>query len=318
MLSMSARALPVTATLLALLAGPVPAQDQQVMVFSTGDRPRIGVMLDSQANPDHDKYGAYIQEVTPDGPAAKAGIKSGDIITSFNGVSLAGLKGDGDESAPARKLRELAGKLEPGDSVKVEYRRGTETRKATLVAEELKAISVRRIPAPGDGPPMWSAAPDRDFMVYAPRARMHTAPFPGGEHGFRFFAEDADGPGLLHWIGEGPMGLRLATVNAGLGEYFNTKSGALVLDVPSDSTIQLKPGDVIVAIDGRSVTSEEQARRILRSYADGETAKIEVMRQKKKTSVSWKAPEAGQIERRMRVRIREHAPDAMKVEVEKD
>ena len=318
MVSMSARALPVTAALLLLLTSPAPAQDQQVMVFTTGDRPRIGVMLEGQANPEHDKYGAYIQDVTPDGPAAKAGIKSGDIITSFNGVSLAGLKADDDESGPATKLRELAGKLEPGDTVRVEYRRGTETRKATLVAEELKGVSIRRIPAPGDGPPMWSTVPDRDFMVYAPRARMHTAPVPGRERGLGFFSEDSDGPGLLHWVGEGAMGLRLATVNTGLGEYFNTKAGALVLEVPSDSTIQLKPGDVILAIDGRSVTSEGQAHRILRSYADGETAKVEVMRQKKKTTVTWKASDAEQFKRHMRLKIREEAPDRMKVEVEKD
>jgi C-terminal processing protease CtpA/Prc len=321
MLSMSARALSAKAAFLMLLATPALAQDQQVMVFSSGDRPRIGVMLEGQANPEHDKYGAYIQEVTPDGPAAKAGIKSGDIVTSFNGVSLAGLKAEDDESGPAKRLRELAGKLEPGDTVKVEYRRGTETKKTTLVAEELQQMTVRRMRGPDGAPPMWSEGPDRDFTVYAPRGRMHTAPFPGGERGFRFFSdgpEGPDGPGLMRWISEGPTGLQLATVNAGLGEYFNAKSGALVLDVPSDSTIQLKPGDVIVAIDGRAVTSEEQARRILRSYADSETAKIEVMRQKKKTSVSWKAPDASQFKRRLRIHVREDAPESMKVEVEKD
>jgi C-terminal processing protease CtpA/Prc len=319
MLSMSARAIPATAALLLLLASPAPAQDRQVMVFSTGDRPRIGVILEGQANPEHDQYGAYIQDVTPDGPAAKAGIKSGDIITSFHGVSLAGLKGEDDESGPAQKLRELAGKLEPGDTVTVEYRRGSETKKTTLVAEELSGMTLRRMPGPDGMPPMHFEGPDHDFMMYAPRGRMHTAPVPNGGRGFRFFSDGPEGPGLLHWISEeGTMGLKLATVNAGLGEYFNAKSGALVLDVPSDSTIQLKAGDVIVAIDGRAVTSEEQARRILRSYADGETAKVEVMRQKKKTSVNWKAPDAGPIERRVRVRVREHAPDAMKVEVEKD
>jgi len=324
MLSMSARALPATAALLLLLASPAPAQDRQVMVFTSGDRPRIGVVLEGQANPEHDKFGAYIQEVTPDGPAAKAGIKSGDIITSFNRVSLAGLKVEDDQSGPAKMLRELAGKLEPGDTVKVEYRRGKETKKTTLVAEELQGITVRRMRGRDSMPPMHLEGLDHDLMAYAPQGGMHTAPSLRGERGFRFFSggpdglEGPEGPGLLRWIGEGRMGLKLATVNAGLGEYFNAKSGALVLDVPSDSTVQFKPGDVIVAIDGRSVTSEEQARRILRSYADGETAKVEVMRQKKKTTVSWKAPDAGRIERRVRVRVREHGPESMKVEVEKD
>ncbi|MDH4130269.1 MAG: PDZ domain-containing protein, partial [Gemmatimonadota bacterium] len=77
-------------------------------------------------------------------------------------------------------------------------------------------------------------------------------------------------------------------------------------------------GDVIVGIDGRAVTSEDQARRILRSYADGETAKVDVMRQKKKVTVSWKALDADTMKRRFTVRVREGGPEAMKVEVEKD
>ena len=147
MLPMSVRAVPATAALLLTLAGPASTQDNQVFVYG-GDRPRIGVMLDGQANAEHDKYGAYIDEVTPDGPAAKAGLKSGDIITSFNGVSLAGLKGEDDESGPAKKLRELAAKLEPGDTVKVEYRRGSETHKT--VTDTVKTAAGNEAVKKGD------------------------------------------------------------------------------------------------------------------------------------------------------------------------
>jgi serine protease Do len=35
-----------------------------------------------------DTAGAFIQDVTPDGPAAKAGIKPGDVIRKFNGVNV--------------------------------------------------------------------------------------------------------------------------------------------------------------------------------------------------------------------------------------
>lgn len=308
MLPMSVRATPATAALLLMLAGPVPAQEKQVFVYR-GDRPRIGVMLEGRANPEHDKYGAYVEEVTPDGPAAKAGLQAADIITTFNGVSLAGLKGEDDESGPAKKLRELAGKLEVGDTVRVEYRRGTQTHKTTLIAAELPEMTVRRMRAGG---------PEGDHMMWVPEGGMHRAPMPPGGHNFRFFSDGSDGPGRIHLAEGGLSGLELATVNAGLGEYFGTKAGALVLDVHADSTVQLKAGDVITAIDGRAVTSEDQARRILRSYADGETAKVEVMRQKKKVTVSWKAPDADRMERRFTVRVREGGPEAMKVEVEKD
>jgi S1-C subfamily serine protease len=159
---------------------------------------------------------------------------------------------------------------------------------------------------------------DGDHMMWAPEGGMHMTPSPSGEGHYRFFSEGPDGPDFMRTMHGGPMGLELATVNAGLGEYFGAKSGALVLEVPSDSTIQLKAGDVIVAIDGRAVTSEEQARRILRSYAEGETAKIEVMRQKKKSTVTWKAADADMMKRRIKVRVREGGPETMKIEVEKD
>jgi serine protease Do len=35
-----------------------------------------------------DTAGAFIQDVTPDGPAAKAGIKPGDVVRKFNGVNV--------------------------------------------------------------------------------------------------------------------------------------------------------------------------------------------------------------------------------------
>src|SRR5512146_1976394 len=103
----------------------------------TGNRARIGVLVNRQANAESDKYGAKIDGVTPEGPADKAGLKAGDIITRFNGTSLAGAGGDNvEESGPGAKLIELVGDLEVGDTVKLEYRRGSEPKTATLVTDE--------------------------------------------------------------------------------------------------------------------------------------------------------------------------------------
>src|SRR5438093_236314 len=99
---------------------------------------RIGVVVKTDASPETDKTGAKIEGVTPGGPADKAGLKVGDVITKFNGTSLAAVKAeDEDESGPGRKLVELARKLEPDDTVQVEYRRGHDTKQATLVAANL-------------------------------------------------------------------------------------------------------------------------------------------------------------------------------------
>src|SRR5205809_6551479 len=100
------------------------------------NRGRIGVVVRTDASPESDKLGAKLEAVTPGGPAEKPGLKAGDIITKFNGTGLAGVKSeDEDESGPGKKLIELARKLAPGDTVQIEYRRGGDTKTATLVPE---------------------------------------------------------------------------------------------------------------------------------------------------------------------------------------
>ena len=43
-------------------------------------RARLGIKVNLQAR-DSDSIGAYVDGVTPGGPAAKAGLEAGDIIT---------------------------------------------------------------------------------------------------------------------------------------------------------------------------------------------------------------------------------------------
>src|SRR6267378_4932405 len=110
-------------------------------VYAFGDsRGRIGVIVDTHADAAGDKVGARIDGITPSGPAEKAGLKVGDVITRFKGTALGGVKAeseDEDASGPGMKLIGLARELEPGDTVQIEYRRGSDARKATIVAEDL-------------------------------------------------------------------------------------------------------------------------------------------------------------------------------------
>ncbi|WP_438871381.1 S1C family serine protease [Paractinoplanes lichenicola] len=71
--------------------------------------------------------GARLRSVEPAGPAAAAGMKSGDVVTKLDGHVLE----DGTD------LIALVRKYDPGATVSVEYRRGTKTETAsvTLVAD---------------------------------------------------------------------------------------------------------------------------------------------------------------------------------------
>jgi hypothetical protein len=94
-----------------------------------GSRGRLGVNVATPKNPATDSIGAVLASVTPSGPADQAGLKAGDIITTFNGEKLAGrYPAAGErESEPARKLVDFAQQLEEGDSVRIDYRRGKDT-----------------------------------------------------------------------------------------------------------------------------------------------------------------------------------------------
>lgn len=230
---------------LALPLVPLAAQDQP------HGHGRLGLMLDGQPDSAADSAGTRVRSVVPGSPAAAAGLEQGDVITKVNGTAVDG----------ARKLMRLARGIQPGDTVRIEYRRAGQTKSATLVADRMErrvAMSFRRMPGfgPGGGPDDGDRAPGMMMMFH----RHH------------------------------PGGLRLTEVGKDLGEYFGTSEGFLVLKSPTDSASPLKAGDVLLAIDGRKPQSVGHALEILRSYAPGEKAKLEVIRKKQRTNLTWTAP----------------------------
>ena len=230
------------------------------LVLTTGRRGRLGVVVNLLAEPATDSIGARIGGVTPDGPADKAGVRAGDIVVRLNGARLARGSGDEDDaSAPGRRLVELASRLHTGDTVHIELRRDGKPVNVTLLAgpsgvEDLvRSFSLRAMPQP---------------------ARV---PFGRGEMELSFDASPL-------------ANLELVKVNPGLGEYFGTPEGVLVVSTPGDSTLGLRAGDVILSIGGRKPNNPSHVFRILGTYDSGETVAFELMRMKHRISVTGKMP----------------------------
>ncbi|MGE5230577.1 MAG: PDZ domain-containing protein [Deltaproteobacteria bacterium] len=246
---------------LALPLAPLGAQAQD-HAHAHG---RLGLMLGS---PEHgaDSAGALVRGVMPDSPADAAGLRRGDVITRYNGTALDG----------AGKLVELARGLQPGDTVRLEYRRDGATKAATLVADRMERrieMAFRRMP---EGPRGDGMGPGMEMGPGMGMGRGMDMHMPGMNMHMMMFRHHA-------------AGLQLVEVGKDLGEYFGTSEGFLVVKPPADSASPLKAGDVILAIDGRKPRSVEHAFAILHSYAPGEKAKIEVMRKKQRTTLTWAA-----------------------------
>ena len=268
-----------------------PRPNTMVYTFS-GNHGRIGVVVATGADADSDKIGARLSAVTPGGPAEKAGLRAGDVVTKFNGVSLANVRSeDSDESGPGTKLVDLAQALDPGDTVQIEYRRGADNKKATFVAGDVTYSMNGTMPLMGGRSPAMPKI-EMDPFVLAPGGDLHLGEGWG----------NGNGMGFGFCFGGGWCNLELVALNSDLGDYFGTHDGLLVVKAPEDSTLPLKSGDVIVSIGDRKPTSPEHAMRILRSYDVGETVQIEIMRHQKRQTVSWKVPNPEQRERQNRTR----------------
>jgi S1-C subfamily serine protease len=268
---------PLSGRILAQEPGVRPEEmrgPQRVMQFVMNRRARLGLKVNLRPR-STDSVGAYIDAVTPNGPAAKAGLQSGDIITKVDGKSvLSGhqAEADGDrESLPGLHLIELAAGLAPNDTVAVEFRRGKDRRTVSVVTAD---------------------EPDILFEGGRPDGRAMS---------FRYFRPDEGGrlpppledSDLGQPFGMGPFlygsplaDLELAPLNPDLGQYFGASSGVLVVSAPKGSELGLKGGDVVLAVDGRKPASPSQLLRILRSYERGESFKIEILRKQKRETVT--------------------------------
>lgn len=238
-------------------------------------RARLGVVVSLEAK-ETDSLGAFIQSVTPGGPSAKAGLRSGDIITKIDGQSLLSTEGrkvDEEESPPGVRLIELAAKLEPNQEVTIEYLRGDQRGTARVTTGDEPILGF-------EGDAFTYRFPSEEGLWRMPGLRLERMPGPEGQ------VEVGRPFGKMVFFGGPLFDLELAPLSADLGWYFGTNEGVLVVKAPENSSLGLKAGDVVLTIDGRQASRPSSLLRILRSYEEGESFQLEIMRQKQRQTIT--------------------------------
>ena len=167
---------------------------------------------------------------------------------------------DAKPVATGRELVRAMESIEPGAKVALRLRRDGKPVEASVVARPL----------------------DRAFFVGTPGMPM-VRPLPA----FEALPFEHGG----HWLLEGWGDAEFVTVTPGLGRYFGAEKGVLVARAPEGAALGLQDGDVILSIGGREPQSGSHAMRILRSYQEGESVEMRVLRDRRAQTLTGRIPE---------------------------
>lgn len=235
---------------------------------------RIGVSV-KDADASSATPGAVVDEVRDQSPAAKAGVKPGDVFVEF----------DGERIRSARQLSRVVGETALGRAVKAG------------VMREGRRVDLQITPEAGGEPMAFSWSGDGPMAGFhaAPEFRLDMKDFEIDKDAFRDLAEGARRfhvePGeprrFDFFIGPGSrarLGVTLEGLTPQLGEYFGAERGALVSSVAPDSPAAkagLRAGDVITAVGDKAVDSPADVAEAVRKADDGSELTVTYTRDKK-------------------------------------
>ncbi|HVN03334.1 MAG TPA: PDZ domain-containing protein [Bryobacteraceae bacterium] len=223
--------------------------------------------------------GAEVKSVDPDSPAAKAGLKEGDVVLEYNGQRI-----EGTEQF-VRLVRET-----PVDRQVqlVVWRNGaTQTLTAAIGRRHPQAFSFS-----GDDGDMTIEIPEVPPVPPMPEVQIPSVPeIPPMPNMAREFADIYAGR-------TGLLGIECETLGSQLAAFFGVKEGVLVRSVIDDSAAAkagMRAGDVIVKIDGEAATSVHELTTLVHAARAKHTFPVMVMRDKKEVTltVTLESPSRG-------------------------
>jgi serine protease Do len=241
-----------------------PGQARE-LAFLAGRGAEIGVSIRDVESPDRAGSspgdakaagGVIVEEVRPDGPADKAGIKRSDLIVEF----------DGERVRSARQFSWLVQETPPDRSVK-----------ATIVHDgQRREVQV----TPSEG---------RDGIFFNSgqlRSRLSDLDWLSNRTPFNF---DLGTFGVND--SRGRLGVTIDELTPQLLSYFGAKDGVLVATVTDGSPAAragLKAGDVITTANGGPVRSRDDLVRALGDVKDGQEVTLGIVRDKRESKVTAK------------------------------
>jgi serine protease Do len=241
--------------------------------------------------------GTFVDEVAANSPAASAGVVKGDVVVSF----------DGENVRSAQQFTRLVRETPPGRTVKMVVTRGGKRIDLTVTPDDARADTFNLL-VDDEG---IKAEIEREITrarpeIDAPRERrFRTMPpepmLPPGQRVpppntgvFRWYENEPGDRVFAFSTGKGRLGVTVQDLTPELAEFFAVKDGVLVSSVAKDTPAAkagIKAGDVITAVDGKTVGSSSELVDQLREKNGDVT--IAVMRDKKaitlKTTLDDKA-----------------------------
>src|SRR5262245_26372083 len=208
---------------------------RDVVPAEAGGQPQAGVLID---------------EVRPDSPADKAGLKQGDVLVEF----------DGERVRSARQFSRLVQETTPGRTVKAAIVRDGRRRDVQTTPNDER-----------HGDTLVSGAFGDYFRDFGRLGRLGDR-FPAFDFNFDF-----DLPGMASGR---RLGVSVNELTSQLADHFGVRDGVLVTSVTEGSAASragLKAGDVITSVDGQRVASRDDLLRALRDAdRDSRTGSVDV------------------------------------------
>ena len=210
-----------------------------------------------------EERGVEVSSVAEDGPAAKAGIKRGDVVLEYNGQPVEGIE----------QFQRMVRETPAGHQVKVEVWRNGAPLTLTATVEARKAVVIE---IPND----WDSIGNMPMPPLPPMPSF-------------------DIPRFMTVMQSGMLGIEGEALGQEpqFAEYFGVKDGVLVKAVHRNSAAEragIKAGDVIAKVGDMPVGSSHEITSALRNYRAKRTFNLAIVRNKKEMSLTVTLDEPAQ------------------------